>query len=75
MILQEKILLENKCSQIYQIRLIDTQTSYKSKKKGVICQICTYLQTFYPNLPIFFHGHICHIRDILQLWVQQTWEV
>ena len=25
-------------------------------------------QTFYPNLPIFLHGCICHIRDILQLW-------
>ena len=25
-------------------------------------------QTFYPNLPIFLHGYIRHIRDILQLW-------
>ena len=24
-------------------------------------------QTFYPNLPIFLHGYICHICDISQL--------
>ena len=24
--------------------------------------------TFYPNFPIFLHGYIRHIRDILQLW-------
>ena len=25
--------------------------------------------TFYPNLPIFLHRYICHICDILQLWL------
>ena len=24
--------------------------------------------TFYPNLPLFLHRYICHIRDISQLW-------
>ena len=30
---------------------------------------------FYPNLPIFLHGYIRHIRDILQLWYTSwcTW--
>ena len=28
-----------------------------------------FYYTFYPNLPIFLHRYICHICDILQLWL------
>ena len=29
---------------------------------------------FYPNLPIFLHGYIRHIHDILQLWLDHGGE-
>ena len=44
----------------------------KSSKKGLIFLNCVRSQTFYPNLLIFLHGYIRHIRDILQLWQQFT---
>ena len=34
----------------------------------LILQNCIFFQTFYPTLPIFLHGYIRHICDILQLW-------
>ena len=37
-------------------------------KKGLILQSCMFSQTFYPNLQIFLHWYIHHIRDIFQLW-------
>ena len=30
-------------------------------------KLCITPQAFYPNLPIFLHGYIRHIRDISQL--------
>ena len=36
-------------------------------KQYLILQNCVSSQTFYPNLPIFLHGYIRHIRDISQL--------
>ena len=30
---------------------------------------CIFSQTFYPNLQIYLHENIRHIRDILQLWI------
>ena len=36
-------------------------------KKYSFLENCLFPQTFYHNLPIFLHGYICHIRDILQL--------
>ena len=38
-------------------------------KQYLILQNCVSSQTFYPNLPIFLHGYIRHIRDISQLWI------
>ena len=35
-------------------------------KKASFSKLCV-LPNFYPNLPIFLHGYIRHIRDILQL--------
>ena len=35
--------------------------------KGFLLQTCMFFQTFPPNLPIFLHGYIRHICDILQL--------
>ena len=38
-------------------------------------QKITYLvfpQTFYPNFLIFLHRYICHICDIMQLWLQEN---
>ena len=29
---------------------------------------------FYPNLPIFLHGYIRHIRDIFQLWSHYVYD-
>ena len=40
-------------------------------KKGSIWPNCIFSQTFYPNLQIFLHGYIRHIRDSLQLCVEQ----
>ena len=38
-------------------------------KKGLdFAKLCVF-PNFYPNLPIFLHGYIRHIRDILQLWI------
>ena len=31
---------------------------------------CMCSHTVYPNLSIFLHRYICHIGDILQLWVK-----
>ena len=34
---------------------------------GLIWPYCVFSQTFYPNLKIFLHEYIRHIRDISQL--------
>ena len=69
--LTKRIAFENKCWQLNQIRLVYTQKSYIScsnlPKIGLIWPNCMPSQTFYPNLQIFLHGYIRHIRDILQL--------
>ena len=36
-------------------------------KKGVDFAKLSVFPNFYPNLPIFLHGYIRHIGDILQL--------
>ena len=37
-------------------------------KMSLIWPYCVFSQTFYPNLKIFLHEYIRHIRDISQLW-------
>ena len=41
---------------------------YKSSQKRLCFVNLHVLPNFYPNLPIFLHGYIRHIRDISQLW-------
>ena len=72
--LTKMIVLENKCWQLFQIRVVFTQKSdincANLFKIGLIWSYCVFSQTFYPNLKIFLHGYIRHIRDILQLWIK-----
>ena len=69
--LTKRIAFENKCWKLNQIRLVYTQKSYTScsnlPKIGLHWPNNMPSQTFYPNLPIFLHEYIRHIRDILQL--------
>ena len=69
--LTKMIVLENKCWQLFQIRLVYTQKSYINCanliKIGLIWSYCLFSQTVYPNLYTFLHGYIRHIRDISQL--------
>ena len=42
------------------------------QKRLHLAKLCV-LPNFYPNLPIFLHGYIRHIRDILQLCLSVGW--
>ena len=52
--LSKKIILKNKCWQLYQIRLVYTRKYFIScanlPKKGLILQKCVFSQTFYTDL-------------------------
>ena len=69
--LTKMIVLENKCWQLFQIRLVYTQKSYINCanlfKIGLIWSYCVFSQTFYLNLQILLHRYIRHICDISQL--------
>ena len=69
--LTKRIVLETKCWQLYQIRLVYTQISKKSyenlPKIDLFLPRGVFSQTFYPNWQIFLHGCIHHISDILQI--------
>ena len=59
--------MKKTCWPPYQIGLVYTR---KSSWKRLHFAKLHDLPNFYPNLPIFLHEYIRHIRDISQLWFQ-----